>query len=134
MNQNYATELGQVSLQVKKKRLLKSTEAHNDLVNQETNQQVENIFEGTISLIPEENVSKVKISASFLQKWTENGYFSLKPTLSFCAVIPDDSRIFTLTSEGDLNGMIHHIQQGHGSLTDCDSKGRSLLNVGIRNP
>lgn len=132
--QNFTTELGLVSLQVKKRRILKSTKPRNDLVNQETDQQVENIFEGTISLIPEENVSKVKLSASFLQKWTENGCFSLKPTLSFCAIIPDDSRIFTLTSEGNLKGMINHIRQGHASLTDCDSRGRTLLNVGTSNP
>lgn len=134
MNQTFVTELGVFSLQLKRRRVLKSTESKSNLVNSETDQQVENVFEGTISLIPERGISRIKLSTAFLQKWTKHGYFSPQPTLSFCAIIPDDSRIFTLTSEGDLEGMINHIQQGHASLTDCDSKGRTLLNASQNNP
>jgi hypothetical protein len=54
---------------------------------------------------------------------------SLKPTISFTAIIPDDSEIFALARGGDLQGIIKHVQQGHASLTDCDTKGRTLLNV-----
>ena len=134
MNQNYATELGRVSVLVKRRRLFKNSEPRIDVLTDEIDQQVENVFEGTVSLIPERDVSRTKISASFVQKWTKNGHFSLKPSLSFCAVIPDNSHIFSLTSKGDLKGIINHIQHGHASLTDCDSKGRTLLNVSTCNP
>ena len=134
MNRHYTTELGLVSVQVKRRRLLKNVERQNDIVDDRLDQKVENVFEGMISLIPQKYISRTKFSTSFLQKWTEDGYFSLKPALSFCAIVPDNSHIFTLTREGDLEGMIKHIQQGYASLTDCDSRGRTLLNVSIDNP
>lgn len=131
--QNYVTELGLVSVQVKRRKLLKDAESQDDVLIDEVDRGIVNIFEGTVSLIPAREFSRTKISTSFLQKSTENGYFSLKPTLSFCAIIPENSQIFTLTREGDLEGIINHVQQGHASLTDCDSKGRTLLNVSSTN-
>ena len=87
------------------------------------------VFEGTVSLISERTTFKTKVSTSFQRKITRNGYFSLKSTLSFSAIIPDSSEIFTLVRTGDLEGIIKHVQQGQASLTNCDLKGRSLLNV-----
>lgn len=116
-------------MQVKRRRLLEKTEKQDDIVTDNVNYELVNIFEGTVNLIPNETISKTKISTSFWQKCTENGYFSLKPTLSFCAIIPENSHIFTLVREGDLEGLIRHVQQGHASLTDCDPEGRTLLNV-----
>lgn len=112
---------------------MKNAESQDDVSTNELDKKRINVFEGTVSLIPERDISCTKISTSFLQKWTEDCHFSLKPTLSFCAIIPDNSRIFVLAREGDLKGMINHIQQGHASLTDCDSRGRTLLNVSTGN-
>ncbi len=115
-------------MQVKKRKLFQDAE-RDDILTDEFDREIVDVFEGTINLIPASDFSRTKISTSFLQKSTVNGYMSLKPTLSFTAIIPDDSEIFTLTRRGDLQGIIDHVQQGHASLTDCDTKGRTLLNV-----
>lgn len=129
--QHYVTELGLVFVQTKRRRLISNVEPQDAILADEADQGVIKVFEGTISLIAEREISRTKISTSFLQKSTANGYFSLKPTLTFCAIIPDTSPIFTLARKGNLAGIINHVQQGQASLTDCDSKGRTLLNVRV---
>lgn len=128
--QNYDTDVGAVFVQVKKRRLMGNAKhGENNILIGKPEQEVEDIFEGTVSLIPKRTDRQTKISASFFQRVTKHGFFSLSPRLSFCAIIPDNSEIFALVENGDLKGIINHLQQGKTSLSDCDSEGRSLLNV-----
>lgn len=64
-----------------------------------------------------------------MQRVTKDGFFSLKPRLSFCAIIPHNSEIFDLIRDDDLGGIIDHLQLGKAFLSDWDPEGRTLLNV-----
>lgn len=128
--QNYDTTVGSAFVHIKKRRLRENSDhGQNNTVNIKPDEEVEEIFEGRIDFIPKRTNRQIRISASFMQRVAKDGFFSLKPRLSFCAVIPYNSEIFDLVSCGDLKGIIDHIQQGKASLSDCDPEGRTLLNV-----
>jgi hypothetical protein len=86
-------------------------------------------FAGTISILPRTKQRQMQIRASFFQHMTQNGAYSFAPTISFHAVIPNDSKVFQLIEDGDLDGLKQMLQDGLASLTDCDTNGRSLLGV-----
>ena len=128
--QKYDTNVGAVFVQVKKRRLMGNADhSENNILIIKPDQEVEDIFEGTVNFITKRTDRQTKISTSFLQRVTKEGFFSLKPRLSFCAIIPDNSEIFALVESGDLKGIINHLQQRIASLSDCDPEGRTLLNV-----
>ena len=56
-------------------------------------------------------------------------YFT--PMLTFRAVIPDDSEVFLVVRGGSVRKLKKLLDSGTASLGDCDSKGRSLLNVSV---
>jgi hypothetical protein len=51
------------------------------------------------------------------------------PTLSFRPSRPDDSPVFELAKYGSPHDLVLMIENGYASLNDCNTKGRSLLNV-----
>lgn len=54
---------------------------------------------------------------------------SLRPTISFSAILPEDSEVFRMVSCGDLSGLRRLLAERKVSLSDCDELGRSLLTV-----
>lgn len=70
-----------------------------------------------------------KINVTVLQNLTCNGYYSLKPTLSYHAMMPFESDVLVTVKTGNLFRLKYLLQQGMASLTDCDPDGRSLLSV-----
>jgi hypothetical protein len=98
-------------------------------VSRVTTEQTTKSFAGTISILPRTKKRKMQIRASFFQHMTQNGGYSFAPTISFHAVIPNDSKVFQLVEDGDLDGLKQMLQDGLASLTDCDMDGRSLLGV-----
>lgn len=54
-------------------------------------------------------------------------YFT--PTITFRAMVPDDSEVFRVVEGGSVKKLKKLISSGRASLGDCDSMGRSLLNV-----
>jgi hypothetical protein len=53
------------------------------------------------------------------------------PTLSLRSTIPDDSKIFDVVKFGSPRDLQAMIYDGLASFNDCDTNGRSLLNVRI---
>jgi hypothetical protein len=53
------------------------------------------------------------------------------PTLSFRSTIPDDSRVFDVAKFGSPRDLQAMIYDKLASLNDCDTNGRSLLNVSV---
>lgn len=98
-------------------------------VSRFTTEQTTKSFAATISILPRTKERKMQIRASFFQHMTRNGGYSFTPTISFHAVIPNDSRVFRLAEGDDLDGLKQMLQDGLASLTDCDMNGRSLLGV-----
>jgi hypothetical protein len=90
------------------------------------------LFAACTTILPKALAFKSKICASFLQKATENGSFSLRPTLDFCPVVPADSEVFGVVSNGDLEGLQRLLRDGKASTKDCDPEGRSLLSVQLQ--
>lgn len=92
-------------------------------------QVVTEAFAGTLTLLPQTTTKRMKVRAFFTQKVMRSGAFSFSPVLSFHAIIPDDSEVFRLVEGGDIEGLTKLLQRRSASLTDCDTKGRSLLGV-----
>jgi hypothetical protein len=53
------------------------------------------------------------------------------PTISFRSIVPYSSEIFDIVRYGSIIDLQKAIGKGKASTTDCDPKGRSLLNVSI---
>ncbi len=86
------------------------------------------VFEGNVTFIPN-SVPSTSVSVSFQQRLTHEGSLLGKPTISFSATLPDNSEVFLRVRNGDMEGLVKLLAEGAASLTDRDSKGRSLLNV-----
>jgi hypothetical protein len=70
-----------------------------------------------------------------VEEQTVSGFLSLStPTLSCMWTRPDDSDVFQVAKYGSLVELEVMFHNGLASLTDCDTKGRSLLNVSLMNP
>jgi hypothetical protein len=95
----------------------------------------EEVFAGKVTVMPVNAIPSggrgIRILASLQQKVARGGAFSLKPTLTFSAVIPNNSEIFQMAASGDLTGLIKLFAEGKASLTDCNVEGRTLLTVRI---
>lgn len=86
-------------------------------------------FEGTVSLLPRIGSSRKKLLLSFLQRFSSSAFTSINPTLSFHALLPENSEIFWAIEDGAMTCMLELLNDKKASLTDCDTEGRSLLCV-----
>ncbi|KAF8250895.1 ankyrin [Wilcoxina mikolae CBS 423.85] len=95
----------------------------------------EEVFSGKVTVMPAYAIPSggrgIRILASLQQKVARKGVFSLKPTLTFSAVIPDNSEIFQMAASGDLEGLVKLFMEGKASLTDCNVEGRTLLTYAV---
>lgn len=90
------------------------------------------IIEGSITFVP--NAPKaIQVAVNFQQRELYEGSFLRKPVLSFSALLPYDSKVFSLIENGDLNSLVKMFTMREACLTDRDLDGRSLLNVSIGN-
>jgi hypothetical protein len=89
------------------------------------------IFTSTITFIPNVHGSRAKLLARVCQESTTKGFSFIHPTLSFCSMIAEDSVIFKVIANGDTEELIRMFENNLAAITDCDPRGRSLLNVGI---
>ena len=70
-----------------------------------------------------------QLKVAFQQQVLYHGSFLKKPVLTVSALLPEDSRVFQIIKEGDLEGLIRSLSLGEARLTDRDTEGRCLLNV-----
>jgi hypothetical protein len=71
---------------------------------------------------------------SLQQQVTQEASILLTPTLSIRNTIPDDSEIFEIAAYGTVEKLWEMFSCGKASPLDCDTNGRSLINVSIRLP
>lgn len=79
-----------------------------------------------------DDTEKFRIQISIQQKVSPDGFMtSLCPTLSFSAILPNDSEVFLKVRAGDLDGLQRMLADGTAALSDCDESGASasLLTV-----
>ena len=91
-------------------------------------------FEACITLMP--NVTskpnarrRTQIAIFLQQRMLHEGSFLYRPLLSISALLPSNSEVFSLVSEGNVPGLIKLLSSRDASLNDRDLSGRSLLNV-----
>lgn len=72
---------------------------------------------------------KSNLVLSVNQTRTVAGSFLQVPRLAVHNVVPNDSPIFNLAAEGNLQGMLELFRNGKASLNDRDEKGWSILHV-----
>ena len=79
--------------------------------------------------------SNFQIVIDLASKIHQNRITYFTPMLTFRAMIPNDSEVFRVVKGGSVKKLKKLLSSGAASLGDCDSMGRSLLNVGIcQNP
>ena len=88
------------------------------------------VLEASFAFLPN-NIRNPRIAVVFQQRMSYEGSFLKKPALSISALLPDDSEVFRLIEEGDLNGLKRSLSLREAFLNDRDLEGRSLLNVSI---
>lgn len=128
LRRTYDLSDGTIAIDVKSsmpKHVMNDPDDHEDL-----NREVIEVFEGDMIFLPN-SVPNTRISVSFQQRLTHQGSLLGKPTISFSAILPDNSEVFLRIKDGDLEGLLQLLAQGAASLTDRDPEGRSLLNVRI---
>ena len=74
-------------------------------------------------------VSNVQIIIDLASRTCQNRTVYFTPTLTFHAMIPDDSEVFRVVQGGSVKRLKKLLSSGAASLGDCDPEGRSLLNV-----
>ena len=75
--------------------------------------------------------SKFKIIIDIASREYQNHAVCFTSTLTFHAIVPDDSEVFRVVEGGSVRKLKKLLDSGTASLGDCDSMGRSLLNVSI---
>ena len=76
-------------------------------------------------------LSKIQIIIDIASREYQNRTVSFTPTLTFRAIVPDDSEVFHVVLSGSVHKLKRLLSSGGASLGDCDSMGRSLLNVSL---
>lgn len=86
-------------------------------------------FTAQVQFKPSQPGQNAMILASFNQQTSSDGFLSLTPSLSFSMMLPNNSPVFQLIEEGNLDGLIDMFSHGEASLRDRDEAGIPLLHV-----
>jgi hypothetical protein len=63
-----------------------------------------------------------------------NPYLHPSATVTYQAMIPNDSEVFKIAGSGTVEDITELLKNGNASLTDHDEEGRSILHVGHISP
>ena len=75
--------------------------------------------------------SSFQIIVDIASRAYQNRTIYFEPTLTFRAMVPDDSEVFRVVEAGSVKKLKRLLSNRAASLRDCDSMGRSLLNVSL---
>ncbi|MCJ1267076.1 hypothetical protein MMC22_006961 [Lobaria immixta] len=104
-----------------------NSHSHQDTEAESNCQQTLKKYVGKATFWTNNTALPYKISVTVVQDLTCYGFHSLRPTLSYHAMVQFKSEVITTVKTGNLHILKHLLQQGKASLTDCDPAGRSLL-------
>lgn len=77
-------------------------------------------------------ISTFQLILNLSQKLMNGNNILSTPVISFRSIVPKTSDIFRIVQYGCVHDLQKALSEGSASLTDCDSKGRSLLNYAMR--
>jgi hypothetical protein len=90
-------------------------------------------FAASVKATLEHPQFQANLAVNFRQRTMPDRCLSLCPSISVGMTLPDDSLIFKLVANGDLDGLQSMLCQGNASLRDCNSAGTPLLHVSCPN-
>ena len=102
----------------------------NSLTEYKSKERIVEILKGTLYLLPC-LANEIGISMSFSHKFYAQSGFSLAPVITFSRTLPEDSWVFTTIKGGDLVEFQRLLHTRGALLSDRDTSGRCLLNVGL---
>jgi len=104
---------------------------HPDAEDQDT-ESADEAFAAKLLITPmSAPISNFQIVIDVASKTYHDRTIYLTPTLTFRAIVPDDSEVFRVVEGGSVGKLKRLLSSGAASLEDCDSMGRSLLNVSL---
>ncbi|MCJ1379432.1 palmitoyltransferase akr1 [Xylographa soralifera] len=89
-------------------------------------------LDGTLSLLMPHQPHRTNLNVWFSQRRWGPQFDVLPSTMSFQSVRPDGSAVFGIASFGSVEDLVKLFEADEAYLSDCDSKGRSLLNYALR--
>lgn len=119
---------GNFTVRARRQILGKAIAQNKSVKNPETDEL--EIIEGSIIFLAHAPKT-TQIAITFQQRNLYEGSILRKPVLSFSALLPKDSKVFSLIESGDLNSLMKMFILREACLSDRDLDGRSLLNVSI---
>ena len=102
----------------------------NSLTEYKSKERIIEILKGTLHLLPS-LANEIGISVSFSHKFFARSGFSLAPAITFSRTLPEDSPVFTTIKGGNLVEFQRLLHTREAFLSDRDTGGRCLLNVGL---
>lgn len=82
------------------------------------------VLAGTVAITPRDYIVSL-----FCAVLDFNPTLHLAPRLTFQAIRPNDSKVFTIIADGTVKDLIRAVELGVAYLTGRDEEGGSLLNV-----
>ncbi len=119
---------GTVTFDVRRKYRRTCSIIQND--EQDTPIDVPKSFELSFAFLPN-NHQRPRIAVDIRERLSYEGSFLRKPALSVSAILANDSEVFRLIKDGNLEGLIRSLSLRKVFLTDRDIDGRCLLSVSL---
>ncbi len=101
-----------------------SNRSHPNIGDEDTIDSTDEAFAARMAIVPSRNLpSSFRIVFDFTPR------LSPSATITYQAMIPNDSEVFRIVRSGQVKELIKALDKGTARLTDRDEEGRSLLNV-----
>lgn len=94
--------------------------------DEDTIEPTDEAFATRLAIIPGRNLNR---ASSFRMVFDFTLHLNPSATITYQAMIPNNSEVFQIAQYGQVQELISALAQGTARLTDRDEEGRSLLNV-----
>lgn len=131
-NASRRTQDGTITMRTRRLRRNDANESSTD--DKDGEDEITEILQGSVAFWPIAPLSAQlsKIAVAFRQTMFASGScLSMPPNIIISYKRPDDSEPFQLIRKGDLVGLVKSLAMKRSCLSDRDSSGRCLLNVGF---
>jgi hypothetical protein len=86
----------------------------------------------TLRVEPQHQTSGSALAVFFRENINDNSKSTMPPIVSAYNMVRNDSKIFGLIRDDDLDSLMRLLASGQASIQDCDESGRSLLHVSLQ--
>lgn len=97
-----------------------------DISDEDTIESTDEAFATRLAIIPGRNLNR---APSFRVVFDFTPHLNPSATITYQAMISNNSEVFQIVENGQINELTDTLAKGTARLTDRDEEGRSLLNV-----